>query len=370
MDLSFSSEQEILRKSVAEFLSKECSYEKVKEIEESAEGYSPKLWKKIAQLGWLEIILPEEFGGFGDPFINLIIIMEEIGKAAFPSPFFSTVVQSGLTILEGGSTAQKKDLLGKIADGKLLMALAQYEQEASYLESGINLSAKLSGDDYILNGTKMFVIDANIADKLIIAAREDKGITLFLVDAGAKGIKCTKMPTIGMDNNCEVIFDNVKVSKADLIGEPGNGWEILQKAEAKIIVAKCGEMVGGCKASLDMTAAYAKERKQYGVPIGLFQVIQHYMSNMLLAYDTSVNYLYKVAWMIDENEDVTKEASALKAQVNEKYKFISERGVQIHGGVGTSREFDIGLFYRRAKAYEYVAGDSDYHYEKVAAALM
>ena len=370
MDFSFSSDQDILRKSVAEFLAKECSYETVKEIEESVDGYKPKLWKIIAELGWLEILLPEEYGGFGDPFLNVIIILEEIGKAAFPSPFFSTVIECGLVLLEGGSEEQKKTLLKKIADGKLIMALARYEEDASYFASGINMTAELSGDEYILNGTKMFVVDANIADKLIVAAKASEGITLFLVDAKADGITCTKMPTIALDNTCEVICENVKVPKADIIGEPGKGWEILENISTKVTVAKSAEMIGGAKASLDMTAAYAKKREQYGRPIGGFQAIQHYMANMLLAYDTSVNYLYMVSWMIDEGIDCTKEASALKAQVNEKYKFISERGVQIHGGVGTSREFDIGLFYRRAKAYEFMAGDTEHHYEIVAQKLL
>ena len=370
MNLDFSKDQDMIRKSVAEFITKECPYEQVKELEESDAGYSPELWKKMAELGWIQIHFPEEYGGLGDPFMDLMIIIEEMGKAAFPSPFFSTVIQCGLTILEGGSKEQKKGLLPKIANGQLIMALAQYEEEASYLPSGINMPAKLSGDHYVLDGTKMFVTDANIADKLIVAAKtHDAGITLFLVDAKDPGITCTKMPTIGMDNTCEVIFKEVKVPKENVIGEPGGGWEVLEKISQKAIVAKCAEMLGGCKVSIDMTADYAKKRVQYGKPIGGFQAIQHYMANMQLAYDTSVNYLYKVAWMVDEGMDISQEVSALKAQVNEAYKFITERGVQIHGGVGTTREFNIGLFYRRAKSAEYVLGDTDHHYEKVAQSL-
>ncbi|MBT3311808.1 MAG: acyl-CoA dehydrogenase [Desulfobacterales bacterium] len=369
MNISFSSEQEILRKSVAEFLSKECPGEKVRDIEDSVEGYSAKQWKKIAKLGWMEVILPEVYGGFDDPFMNIIIIMEEIGKAAFPSPFFSTVILGGYTILEGGSENQKKDLLKKMAEGKLLLSLAQHEDDPGYLEAAINMQATLSGDEYVLNGTKMFVMDANIADKLIVAAKTDEGTTLLLVDAKAPGITCTIIPSIGMDNCCEVIFADVKVPVKDTIGEPGKGWEILEKVMLKASIAKSAEMVGGCKASIDLTAFYAKNRVQYGQPIGGYQAIQHYMADMLMYYDISSNYLYKVAWMIDEGMDCSTEASALKAQVNEYYKFISERGVQIHGGVGTSREFDIGLYYRRAKAFEYTCGDSDHHIELVAKAI-
>ncbi len=370
MNLDFTKEQDMLRKSVAEFLSKECPFDHAKEIEDSDEGYSPKIWKKMAELGWMEAHFPEEYGGYNDPFMDLMIIMEEMGKSAMPSPFFSTVILCGLTVLEGGSEEQKKEILSRIAKGKLIMALAQYEAEASYQPSGITMPAVRSDDQYILNGTKMFVSDANIADQLIVAARlENEGITLFLVDAKDPGITCTKMPTISKDNTCEVVFKDVKVSKENIIGKPGQGMEILEKIIPRAIIAKSAEMLGGCEAAISMTSAYAKERVQYGKPIGGFQAIWHFMADMQLGYDTSVNYLYKTAWMIDEGLDASLETSVLKAQTNEQYKFITGRGVHIHGGIGTTREFNIALFYRRAKSAEYVLGDTDYHYEKIAQGL-
>ena len=369
MDLGFTTEQDMLRETASKFFANECPSDAVRELEESEEGYSPEIWKKIADLGWMGVLFPEEYGGYGGQFIDVAIIMEEVGRAVYPSPFFSTVIQCGLTILEGASEDQKKDLLAKISEGSLIMALALHEEDASYLASGINMEAKASGDQYALNGTKMFVMDANIADKLIVAAKTDAGITLYIVDAKDSGITCTKMPTIGKDNTCEIKFKDVKVSKGDIIGEPGNGWNIIEKIWGRAATAKCAEMIGGCKAAIDMTAEYAKERVQYGNPIGGYSVIQHYMADMLLAYDTTFNYLYKVVWLIDEGMDHDTEASALKSQVNENYKYITERGVQIHGGVGTSREFDIGLYYRKAKSFEYVMGDTDYHYEKIAQGL-
>jgi alkylation response protein AidB-like acyl-CoA dehydrogenase len=327
------------------------------------------MWQKMAKLGWMEIHFPEAYGGLGDPFVELTIILEEMGKKAFPSPFFSTVILCGLTLMEGGSEKQKKTLLPKIAAGKLIMSLAQYEKEAGYQEAGISLSAQPEGDDYILNGTKMFVLDANIADLLIVAARTPEGVTLFLLNPKTSGVCIQKLQTIGRDNNCVVTLENVKISKNDMIGGPGKGWQIMEKMTPKATVAKCAEMLGGCQESIAMTATYAKERVQYGTPIGGFQAIQHYMADMRIAYDTSIYYLHKVAWMLDEGLDVTKEVSALKAQVNEQYKFITERAVQIHGGIGTTREFNIGLFYRRAKAFEYILGDTDYHQNKIADAL-
>ena len=369
MDFGLDKEQEMLRKSFSEFLSKECPFDTVREIEESADGYDKKIWKKMARLGWMEIHFPEAYGGLGDPFVDMTIIMEEMGKKAFPSPFFSTVILCGLTLMEGGSEQQKKTLLPKIAAGKRIMALAQYEEEASYLESGIQLSAQPDGGNYVLNGRKLFVLDANVADDIIVAARTGEGVTLFLVNAKAPGVSIQKMRTIGKDNNSAVTFDKVNVSKDSMVGGPGAGWSILEQAAPKATVAKCAEMLGGCEEAIAMTVAYAKERVQYSTPIGGFQVIQHYMADMRIAYDTSIYYLHKVAWMLDQGMDAVKEVSALKAQVNEQYKFITERAVQIHGGIGTTREFNIGLFYRRAKAFETILGDTAHHQDRLADAL-
>jgi alkylation response protein AidB-like acyl-CoA dehydrogenase len=365
MDLSFSSEQGILRDSAAKFLSAECPYARVKEIEESEEGFSPELWRQVAELGWTGLLFPEQYGGYGAEFLDLVIIQEEIGKMVFPSPFFSTVIQCGLAILEGGTEAQKEDLLARITEGSLIMALAQHEAEGSYLESGIKMEAEADDDQYVLNGTKMFVVDANIAQKLIVAARTAEGLSLFVVDTDDPGVTISKMPTIAMDNSCEVVFKDVKVAKENVLGTPGNGWAVLQSMTAKATVAKAAEMIGGCKVCIDMTAAYAKERVQYGKPIGGFQIIQHYMANMLMSYDTIYNYLYRVAYLIDEGEDFGLEASVLKACVNENYKFIADRAVQIHGGIGTTRDYDVALFFRKVKSWEFICGDTDYHYENV-----
>ena len=371
MNLELTSEQEMLRDTAQKFFRKECPYGRVKELEESESGYDHGLWKKMADLGWLGMLFPEEYGGYGGQFMDAVVIQEEIGKAVFPSPFLSTVILCGLILREGGSEEQKRDLLAKIAEGNLILALAQYEEDGSYLPSGIQMKAQVEDDHFVLSGTKMFVLDANIADGLIVAARiAHGGITLFLVDAKAQGVTCTKMPTIARDNTCEVVFDRVRVPKDDVIGTVGKGWELLERVFPMAIVAKCAEMVGGSRACIDMTAAYAKEREQYGRPIGGYQIIQHYMANMLLAYDTAFNYLYRVAWMADEGLDLATEASALKACVNENFKFISERAVQIHGAIGTTREADIGLFYRRAKSFEYVMGDTEYHQERVFDTLL
>ncbi|PCJ57898.1 MAG: acyl-CoA dehydrogenase [Candidatus Hydrogenedentota bacterium] len=366
MDLDFTSEQDMLRDSAAKFLANEFNFEMLRGLEESDAGYSPELWNHMAELGWLGLPFPEEVGGFGGTFMDLAIIQEEIGKALLPSPYFSTIVLCGTLILEGGSDDQKTNLIEHISGGELIMALAQYEEDGSYRETGITMAATQSGDGYELSGTKLFVMDANIAQKLIVAARTPDGdVTLFIVDADAQGVSIEKLPTVGKDNTCAVTFAKVGVSGSDVLGAVGGGWALLESMRAKGAVAKAAEMVGGCKTSITMSVEYAKEREQYGKPIGGNQAIQHYLSNMLLGYDSAHSYLYKVVSMIDDGANVEKEAAIMKACVNESFKFITERSVQIHGGVGTSREHNIGLFYRRAKSWETVCGNSDMLYDQI-----
>ncbi len=371
MDLDFTTEQKLIKDEVSKFLKKECPFGQVKEIEESEKGFCEKTWKKIADLGWLGLAIPEEFGGEGGQFLDLVILLEEMGRAAFPGPFFSTVAQCALTIIEGGSEEQKKQLLPEISDGKLIMGLAHYEEDGSFYLEDIAMKAELVGGQYVLNGTKMFVMDANIANNLIVAAKTaDDQLSLLLVDTTDPGLAITKMPTIGMDNCCEVVFKDVKTARENLIGSPGDGAEIMEKMYSKATLLKSAEMIGASKACIDMTTDYAKQRVQYGKPIGGFQIIQHYLANMLLEHDTCFNYLYRTTCMVDEGENFVRDASAVKACTNEAYKFISERGVQIFGGIGTTREGDIGLFFRKAKSAEVVCGNTEYHNEKVFESLI
>ena len=368
MDLDFSKAQEMIRKSATQFLAKEVPFDMVRELEESDEGYSTALWQKMRGIGWLDLLIPEAYGGFGSDFTDMVIVMEALGKRVVPSPFFATVILGGLTIMEGATEAQKRKLLPKIGDGSLRVALAQYEKEGSYHPSGVKMKAKEKEGGFELSGVKMFVSDANIADKLIVAARcgeDDDGLTLFLVDRDARGLSVEKLPTIAKDNTCAVTFDAVQIPKENILGTPGTGWEVLEKMYVRATVAKSAEMIGACKTCIDMTTQYTKQRVQYGKPIGGNQALQHFMANMQIAYDTIHEYLYRVACMIDNGEDAAMEASILKAGANENFKFISERAIQLHGAIGTTREYDIALFFRRAKSWEFVCGDTDYHYEQI-----
>ncbi len=375
MDLDLTEEQEMLSKTARDFLEKECPKTLVRELEEDEKGYSSGLWNKMAELGWMGLVLPEEYGGMGMGFQDLIVLLQEMGRNILPGPFFCTVVTGAMPVLYAGSEQQKKELLPRIADGELIMTLAWLEPNARYDAAGITTQAKKEGDGYAISGTKLFVENAHVADYIICAARTktsknpEEGITLFLVEAGTQGIKTEVMPTIGADKLCEVSFDKVKVPKQNVLGEVDKGWPLMTKTLEHAALAKCAEMVGGMEASLDMTLTYVKEREQYGRAIGSFQVIQHYLANMWMKVDTSRNVLYYAAWRLAEGLPASRDVATAKSWTNEAYKFVTERAVQCHGAIGTTRDHDIGLYYRRSKSGELAFGDTDFHVEAVACEL-
>ena len=373
MDIKFNEEQEMLRKSARDFLTAECPKTKVRELEESDEGYSSELWGKMAGLGWMGLAIPEEYDGMGMTFQDLTVLLEEMGRNILPGPFICTVVQGAYAILEAGNAEQKKEFLPKIANGKVIFTTALMEPGGIYYEpDGINMKAAAKGDEFVIKGTKVFVELANIADYLICAARTkdgskgEDGISVFIVDAKSPGLNCEIMPTIAFDKQCEVRFDDVVVPKSSMLGELDKGWPLVQKVMHKAAIAKCAESIGGMQASVDLTVAYCKERVQYDRPIGAFQALQHIMSDMWIFTQTSKYLVYQVSWMESENIPCAMEASMAKAYVNENYKWVTERTVSLHGGIGTSREHDAGLYYRRAKAADNAFGDTDYHKDLVA----
>ena len=372
MNLDFTEEQEMLRTTARDFLTKECPKTLVRELEEDERGYSLELWRKMAELGWMGLVLPEEYDGMGMEFMDLIILFEEIGRNILPGPFFSTVVLGGLPILAAGTKEQKEEFLPKAASGEMILTLALTEPSARYDAAGVATTAVAQDDSFVLNGTKLFVENAHIADYMICVARTkegaspEEGITLFLVDARSPGVKCEVVPTIALDKLCEVVLENVIVPKKNVLGELDRGWPIVAQTLEQATVAKCAEMIGGAQAALDMTVSYVKERVQYGRPIGGFQVIQHYCANMWINVDIGRSILYEATWKAGEGLPAATEVAVAKGWINEAYKFVTERGVQCHGAIGTTRDHDIGLYYRRAKAAELAFGDTDCQREAVA----
>jgi alkylation response protein AidB-like acyl-CoA dehydrogenase len=375
MDFGFTEEQEMLRTSARDFLTTECPADLVKEMAEDEQGYKPDMWAKMAELGWMGLAFPEEYDGMGMTFLDLAVLLEETGRAVLPGPFFSSVVEAGFAVLEAGSEEQKKEILSRIATGEAIATLAVTEPSASYEPSAIAVTAKAEGDGYVISGTKLFVENAHIADYIIVAARTKKGgkpeqgITLFVVEGKAPGISTTLLKTISGSKQCEVIFDKVKAPKSSVLGKVDQGWAAVEKVIQKAAVAKCAEMVGGAQAALDMSVAYAKERVQFGKPIGAFQAIQHHCANMLIDVDSSRFLTYQAAWKVSEGMEATMEVSMAKAWVNEAYRRVTQLGHQIHGGIGFCMDHDMPLYFKAAKTGESLFGTSDWHREKVAQEL-
>ena len=371
MDVNFSEEQKLIKSSAREFLQAEVPKDVVRELEESEEGYSPGLWQKIAELGWIGLNIPEEYDGMGMNFLDLVILLEEVGYNLLPGPFFSTVI-AAFPIILGGGEEQKMEYLPNITEGKLRMSLALTEPTATFDPLGIEMEAVPEGDAYIINGTKLFVEHAHTAEYLVAVARTrpgeraEDGLTLFIIDTKAPGVKISNIPTIGLDRQCEIQFTDVRISRANMVGPADRGWDILKDTLHRAQVGKCAEMLGGMKAALDMTNTYVKKRMTYGKSVASYQVVQHYLADVWIDVETSKNLLYLAAWKICEGIPCGKEVSAAKAWVGKAFTRVTERCVQMHGAIGLTREHDIGLYYRNAKACDLAFGDSQYQREVIA----
>jgi len=287
-----------------------------------------------------------------------------MGYNVVPGPFFSTVVLGGLTILAAGSEVQKKDLLSKIAAGKLVCTLALTEPAAKYNAASVKTTATVHNGKYVIKGTKLFVPDANVADYLLCVARTkttgkpESSITIFLVDSKSPGVKCTLLKTLARDKRCEVVFDNAVVPRENIVGKLNQGWKVIEDVLEKAKAAKCAEMVGGAQAALEMAVAYAKERVQFNRPIGSFQAIQHYCANMVSDVDGSRFVTYKAAWKVSEGLPATMDVAIAKAWTGEAYSRVTLLAHQIFGAVGFTMDHDMHLYYRRAKAGDIMFGDS------------
>lgn len=375
MDFNLSEDQKMLQTSVREFLDKECPIDKVRELEDDERGYDTKMWKKMAELGWLGVIFPEEYGGMDGDFIDLMILVEEMGRYILPSPFFSTVVLSSLPILKYGNETQKEEFLPKIANGEEIWTLAMTESSATYEISDVKLRATIEGDVYLLEGTKLFVPYAHVADRFLVIARTsdeekpDDGVTVFIVDKKSPNIEVEVIPTSAHDKQCEVRFDRVKVPKDNVLGKIGKGFDIVNFIIQLGAVLKCAEMLGGTQAVLKMTNNYAKERIQFERPIGSFQAIQHKLADMFIEVEGLRYLVYETAWRINIGSPSDLLISMSKAKANEVYQRTCIDGIRIHGAIGFTKEEDIGLYYIRTKSAEFSLGETDFHKRRIAIEL-
>ena len=375
MDLGLTETQQMLKNSAREFLTRECPHSLVRAMEEDEKGYSQQLWEQMVNLGWTGLAFPEEYGGTGGGFLDLVVLLEEMGRALVPSPFFSTVVLGGLTVLEAGTDAQKRDLLTAICQGQIVMALALTEPTATFHPRGIQVQAVRDGADYVINGTKLFVPNAHISDMMLVATRTSQsedpsgGITIFLVPAQSPGVKAAPLLTIASDKQCEVVFNDVRVPDTAVLGEVDGGWPIIERALQRAAAASCAEALGGAEAVLDMTLEYAKQRVQFGRPIGTFQAVQHHCADIATDVECSRYIAYQAAWRLDEGLPAGTEVSMAKAWVSGAYRRVCALAHQNHGAIGFTKDHNLQLYTRRARAQEVAFGDANFHRELVAEAL-
>ena len=363
----------MLRKSARDFLAAESPMTYVRRMMEDDRGFTDAQWKQMAELGWMGLILPEQYGGAGGDFVDMVVVLEEMGRAVLPGPFFATVILGGVALLEGGSDGQKASFLPKIAAGDLRVTLAQLEPNARWDAEGIELQARKDGGGYRLAGTKLFVPDAHTADVIIVAGREPgskgaEGVTLFLVDAGASGVKATLLKTMDQTRKlCEVVLEDVRVPADRVLGQPGAGWKLLDRVVDRGKVGLCAEMCGGAQKVLEMSVEYAKVREQFGRPIGSFQAIQHKCANMLVEVESSKSATYYAAWAVANDVAEAPLAAAMaKAYTSDAYRHTAGEGIQIHGGIGFTWEHDMHIYFKRAKSSEVTFGDATWNREIVA----
>ena len=376
MDLGLSEEQELLKNAARDFLEKECPESHVREMEEDEKGYSPELWKKMAEQQWQGLMIPDQYGGTGMGYLDLVILTEEFGRALVPGPFIPTAVGGAIALMEGGSDAQKQEYLPKIASGEQIWTLAFTEPTARFDAEGVELEAKADGDNFVLNGTKLFIRDSHVSDYMTVVARTKKGkdaeagITLFIVETKSTGISHTVLKTIASDKQCEVKFENVKVPKANVLGTVDEGWSVLERIARKATVLDCAFLVGLAQKDFEISVQYAKDRIQFGRPIGSFQAIQHKAADMVTDVDGARFITYKAAWSVaEETDEADMDVHMAKAWCSEASRRVVAHGQQIHGGVGFTKEYIIQLYFRRQKASELAWGDADYHRELVAEGL-
>ncbi len=362
MDYSFSEDQNMIRETVSKFLENECPKERIRELMSDEKGYDPAMWRKMAELGWMGLVIPEEYDGTGMGYMDLMILIEEMGRNILPAPYFSTVALCSLPIIEFGTEEQKKKILPGIASGEEIWTLALTESSGTHEAAEIELGAVMEKDEYVLNGTKIYVPFAHVADNLLAVARTSKGdnpedgITVFIVETKNPGMKIDVIPTAAQDMRCEVVFDNVRLPKDNILGKKDKGWDVVEYIIQNAAVLKSAEMSGGAQAALEISNQYAKERVQFDKPIGSFQAIQHKLADMLAEVEGLKYLVYEAAWKIDIGSPSKMLISMAKTKANKVYQRVCLDGISIHGAIGFTEEMDITLYHLRIKALEFDLG--------------
>ena len=374
MDIGFSEEQELLRDTARKFLDAQCPTKFVREMMATEAAVTEAFWRQLAENGWLGITYAEEDGGAGLGLLDLVVLMEELGRAVMPGPFPATVLLGGAAIAEAGSPAQRQEWLPRIASGEAKATLAVTEPNPRWDAAGITAAAHEARGDFVLSGSKIFVPDAHLADVLVVAARSrdgstmEDGVSLFLVPNGAAGLDMRLLPAIDETRKlCEVRLDNVSVPASRLLGALHQGWPPLARVIDKAAVALSAEMCGAAQRVLDLTVDYAKLREAFGKSIGSYQGVKHKCADMLVEIENAKSLTYYAAWAVDEGDPEAEMAvSMAKAAASDAGRKVCAAGIQLHGGIGMTWEHDLHLYLKRAKADEVAFGDATWHRERVA----
>jgi alkylation response protein AidB-like acyl-CoA dehydrogenase len=374
MDIGFTEEQELLRDTARKFLDSECPTKFVREMMATETAVTDDFWRRLVDNGWLGITYPEDAGGSGLGLVDLVVLMEEIGRAVMPGPYPATVLLGGAAIAAAGSAEQRREWLPRIATGEVKATLAVTEPNARWDAAGITATAREARGGSAISGTKMFVPDAHLADVLVVAARTrdgstmEDGVSLFLVPKDMPGLSVRRLPSIDETRKlCEVTLANVAVPGSALLGELHGGWAPLQQVIDRAAVALSAEMCGAAQRVLEMTVEYAKLRVAFGKPIGSYQGVKHKCADMLVEIENAKSLTYYAAWAVDEGAaDAPLAVSMAKAAASDAGRKVCAAGIQLHGGIGMTWEHDLQLYLKRAKADEVAFGDASWHRERVA----
>ena len=374
MDFSFSEEQTLLRNSVSKYIADNYSYDSWRKFTRNDLGRDPKHWAQFAELGLFAAPLPEAHGGLGGGAIETLVIMEEFGRGLVVEPFVPTVVIAGGLLARHGTDPLKAEWLPKIASGETIIAFAFAEPQGRYNLADLKTTAKKQGGNFVLNGHKAVVVGAPWADQLVVTARtaggqrDAKGVSLFLVDKKSKGISTRDYPTVDGNRASEITFENVEVPASRVIGAIDGGLPFVDHAVDEAIAAVCAEACGGMKVLVDATVEYSKTRKQFGVPIGKFQALQHRMVDMFVNYEQAVSITLMVTLKLGESdEERAKAASAAKAEIGKAGRFVGQQAIQIHGGMGMTDELNVGHYFKRLTMIDTLYGSTDHHLRRYGA---
>lgn len=373
MDIKLNEDQIEIARQARRFCENESPMAYVRAMFEDERGFTDPFWTKQAEMGWAAMCVPEAYGGLAMQLTDLAVVLEEMGRAMTPGPFFSTVCLAGEALMAAGSDSQKSEFLSPMAAGEMKGTLALHEAEGGADPGYVQLTARAEGGGYVLNGTKVPVTDAHVADVIVCAARTragsapETGITLFLVDPKATGLSITPLPAMdGTRKLCAVAFQGVRVDSGRVLGEVDGGWAPLSRVLARAQVALCAESLGGAHKAMEIATQYAKERIQFDQPIGAYQAVKHRCAQIYVEAESARSLLYWAAWAQDNEDPGTAllAASVAKAYCSEVYRNATAGAIQVLGGTGFSWEHDIHLYLKRAKTNEVMLGDPVYHRER------